>query len=272
MQASDRPAPARSRARRPFAALFVCGAVAALAAAGAQAGDQDPVKMDETRAALEKWVQTRQIISKEREDWKVERSLLEQRIGMIEGEIADYRASSAEARASIDEAAATQRELDEKNEALKEASQALEEHVAGLEQRVLALATRFPPPLRKQVDTLLRLVPENPAETELGLGQRYQSIVGVLTMANKFNREVHAVPEVRTLPDGTSATVTVLYVGLGQAWYVTEDGMSAGVGTVGEDGWVWNAANEHAAAIQSAVAIWEGSEGAEFQLVPLRTQ
>ena len=45
--------------------------------------------------------------------------------------------------------------------------------------------------------------------------------------------EVSLGDELRELPDGTTAKVTVMYAGLGQAWYVSKNGKVAGLGTAG---------------------------------------
>jgi hypothetical protein len=78
--------------------------------------------------------------------------------------------------------------------------------------------------------------------------------------------------EVRSLPDGTSAVVTALYVGLGHAYYVGVEGRIAGVGTPSPDGWVWRPANDAAPAIAEAIAILSNEKPAGFVRLPLRVE
>ncbi len=86
---------------------------------------------------------------------------------------------------------------------------------------------------------------------------------------NKFNREITVTSEVRELPDGTSAEVTALYVGISTAYYVSRDGSAAGMGTASPDGWVWTPANDDAAQIAKAIAILKNEQVASFVKLPI---
>ncbi|MCG8432352.1 MAG: DUF3450 domain-containing protein, partial [Candidatus Omnitrophica bacterium] len=111
--------------------------------------------------------------------------------------------------------------------------------------------------------------PERPDETKLSLGERFQNIVGVLNEVSKFNREITLASEVRNLPDGTSAEVTTIYVGIGKAYYVNNKGDIAGIGSASENGWRWRTANEAAPEIARAIAILKNEQAAAFTQLPV---
>ena len=68
----------------------------------------------------------------------------------------------------------------------------------------------------------------------------------------------------------TSAEVTVVYLGLGQAYYAAERGAVAGTGTAGPDGWVWFEAPAEADAIRRVIAILQNTEPAAYVGLPIR--
>ena len=78
--------------------------------------------------------------------------------------------------------------------------------------------------------------------------------------------------EVRSLGDRRTAEVTALYVGLGQAYYVTANGDSAGVGRFAGDAWVWEPVDEAAPAVAEAISVLNGEVAPAFGLLPIRVE
>jgi hypothetical protein len=104
------------------------------------------------------------------------------------------------------------------------------------------------------------------------VAERYQSVIGILNEVNKFNGEITVRSEMRALPDGTTAEVTAVYLGIGQGFYVTGGGKIAGVGLPTKEGWSWTPANEAALEIAKAVAILKDERVAEFVRLPVRIE
>jgi hypothetical protein len=244
-------------------------AVAALGLAAEPAARQT---IDNVRSALEQWVETRRVISKEKQEWELGREMLNERIELVQRQITSLREEITKAKASISEADEKRIELVKENDELKSAGQTLAGIVTDLETRTQGLVKRLPDPIRDRIKPLTQTLPENPAETSLSLALRFQNVLGILNEVNKFNRGIEMTSEVRTLPDGTVAEVTALYVGLGQAYYVGANGTIAGVGRPSEDGWTWEPANDVAAQVAEAVAILKNEKGASFVLLPVTVQ
>jgi len=224
----------------------------------------------DTRDVLEKWVETERAISAEQRDWALGKELLTDRIGLVQDEISALRTSIEEATESIVAADEKRDELLSENEVLKEASASLEEIVVELEGRVRDLLTKLPPPILDRVSVLSVRLPKAGEETQASLSIRFQNIVGILNEVNKFHGEVSLYSEVRELEDGTSAEVATLYIGIGQAYYVTGDGLHAGFGSGGAKGWTWTPANESAPEITRAIAIFESESPADFVALPFQ--
>lgn len=246
--------------------------VAAAAALGLAAEPVARDSVESAREALEKWVETRKVISKEKQDWALGRELLDERIKLVEREIASLREKISQAEKSISDTDKKRAELVEENNKLKNASATLASTVAKLETRTISLNSRLPDPIRERIKPLSQVLPEDPNDTKLSLAQRFQNVVGILNEVNKFNREITVTSEVRTLDDGSTAEVTALYVGLGQAYYTGANGTTAGVGRPSEDGWKWDSANDAASSIANAVAILKNEMVAAFVPLPVKVQ
>lgn len=242
---------------------LLAGASAMLAA------DEDPI--DATRQAIDKWIETRKAIAKERRDLILKKEMLRERIDVVQREIDAFRKKIEDKRKSVAEAEAKRKEMTQKNEKLKDASAAVGASIAGLETQTLELVKRIPKPLAESVSILTQRFPKDPNKPtkEQTLGVRYQNLIGTLTQINKANRELRLVSEQIPLPDGTSAEVQALYIGLGESLYASANGKYAGVGTVGANGWEWTPANESAREIARVIAIVKSEDVAAFVPVPV---
>jgi hypothetical protein len=250
----------------------ICLSAAGAAALLARAVDGQESRLDATRAAMQDRIEAERLISREKLDWAVGRELLQSRIDLTERQIGSLREDIAESRTGVTDLGGQKAELVEQNERLKEASQALAERIAELEGRTRALLPRLPESLQERVQPLSQRIPDDPVATKASLSERAMNVVGILNQVTKFQREVSVTSEVRVLPGGATAEVAALYVGLGQAYYVTNDGTSAGVGRPSPDGFVWEPASESAAAIARAIAIYASEEPAAYVRLPLRVE
>lgn len=242
------------------------------AGASAQDVDTDEGAVEVTRSVIEKYVEVRAQIAAEKRDWTVGKEVLADRIEVLRNEIESFRARIDEARDSIATVDVELDELREAYDALAAASSVAEERIVADEQRTLALLDRMPAPLLEKVDLIRQRFPDDPENTKQPLSQRYVTIAGVLNEINKFNAEITTAPELRELANGETAEVTVIYVGLGHAYYVSADGRWAGVGVPGPDGWQWSARADASAQIDMAAKILSGEEIASFVTLPLSVQ
>ncbi len=257
--------------RRHGVAMLATAAVLMVSGlSSAQSGGES--KVDQTREALDKWVETRRVISKEKQDWALGKEMLNDRIALVKREIDSLRGKIDDAAKSITEADKKKIDLDAENEKLEAASASLSDIVVKLETRTKALLKRLPEPVRDRVQPLSQRIPEKPDDTKLSLSERFQNVVGILNEVNKFNRNITITSEVRKLGDGATAEVTALYIGIGQAYYVSADGKAAGVGRATDSGWTWTPADDAAPAIAKAIAILKNEQVAAFVQLPVQIQ
>jgi len=230
--------------------------------------------VDGTRNVLKEWVETRRTISKERRDWALGKEVLDERIELVQREIRSLRDKIDKAKDEITEADKQRAALIEENDKLKEASAGLFPAVGALETRTKALLLRLPESVRdgQDIKQFSQQFPDDPNATKPSLGTRFQNVVAVLTCLNKRGREITVTSEKRKLADGSEAEVAVLYVGLSQAYYVSENGHIAGTGTLSGDQWVWTPLDSAGPAIAQAIAILKNEQVASFVRLPVKIQ
>ncbi|MBD3265954.1 DUF3450 family protein [bacterium] len=254
--------------RTAIASIFLFLAVS-LFSTGAISADKAELNIEDTRTIIEKWVETQRTISKEKHDLALAKEMLNERIELVRREIQSLREKITDAEKSITEANKKRAEMQEENEKLKEASSALETVLHSLEEQTKLLITQLPEPLQDDIKPLSKNLPEKPGETKLTVSERFQNVVGILNHLNKSNLDVTVASELRDLPDGTSAEVTALYIGLGQAYYVGAQNTIAGIGIPSQNGWTWKPVNEAAPQIAQVIAILNNEQVASFVQVPV---
>lgn len=266
----------REAASRPSTSRFghlaaLCG-VALLLGHGLAAQDPGASRIEGARGVLGELMETQRLISKEKREWALSREILRSRIEVVQREIAALRERIGEAEASIVEADEKRSELVQRHDALMEASERSRAAVEAFEARMRGLLARFPDPLQDVVRPLSQRLPGADSKSALSLSERYLTVVGILKLANKFQRDITVGSELRTLSDGSASEVTAMYLGLGQAYYANARGTLGGLGLATTTGWSWVSADAAAGDIARAIAIQGLQRPADFVQLPVRIQ
>ncbi|MGH0031989.1 MAG: DUF3450 family protein [Myxococcota bacterium] len=214
---------------------------------------------DGFRAKIEKWVETRQILSEEKSEWEVERETLEATRDLLATEKRALEAEIAELEETATSADEERRDLLLDRGGYQRSAALLEQRMQAMEGEVRALVPRLPEPLQKKLEPLLVQIPDDPETTRLALGQRLMNVLGVLAQAEKFDDTATFVAETREVADGRKMQVRTLYWGLGQAVYVDAQGGSAGTGRPGAAGWEFADVDDLADPAKRLLDIYEGN-------------
>jgi len=229
--------------------------------------------IEATRETLTKWVETKQLISKEKSEWTSGKEILEDRIRLAEAETTTVRDKLKEISIAVAEAQKKRDELAAQNDKLKATAERSKAMVITAEKKLRPLLPQLPEPLREKLKPIIARFPEDSEKSTASLAERLQNVLGILDQASALNSTVASVKELRTFPDGTRAEVTTVYLGLAQAYYTNREGTLAGTGHPGPDGWVWKPDNANGKKILLAVHILEGKEkGATFIDLPVKIQ
>ncbi len=221
------------------------------------------------RTVLEKWIKTRQMISMEKNEWRVARQMLQDRVKLMGREIEIYSNKTTKARNDVGEADEQLEKMTNRNKELKSATAGLSDTAVSLEKRIRDLLARSPPPIKDKVVPLTSQMPPNPDDTDMALSERFQNVIGILNEMNKFAGVITEATEVRDLSDKSQAEVTVLYLGFGQAYYCNRKRGLAGIGLPAEKGWAWQQKNDIAGRVADTIAIYRNEKTASYVLLPV---
>jgi hypothetical protein len=230
-----------------------------------------PVSLEETRLTMDKWIETQQIISKERKDWQQGKDLLLNRLELVKKEINNIKEDIAQADSKAVEATKKHAELNSENKDLIAVNQQLIDKVLGLESQMRQLHAKLPEYLQTKLQPLYQRIPEDTSQTRVSAAERYQNVLGILNELNKANNELTVNYEVHKLPNGQSMEVQALYVGLAQAYYVSARG-DAGIGVSTDAGWKWEPSDSLAQKIIKTLDILAGKQSPEFVSLPVKIQ
>lgn len=225
--------------------------------------------LEETRLTLTKWIETQQIISKERNDWQQGKEILQSRIELVGKEVGILKERITQSEAAVVESNKKRDQLIAENDLLKASTAQLSNAVTAMEEQVRKLAKLMPDPVGARLVPLLQRIPVDPSNTRVSTAERFQNVLGVLNELNKVNSEISVTYEIRTLADGSSSEVQVLYVGLAQAYYISPRG-EAGIGRPTDDGWRWEPAPATSESILTALEIIQGKQTPSFVPLPIK--
>jgi hypothetical protein len=228
-------------------------------------------RLESTRSTVSKWIASQDLIFRETKEWREGKALLEARIDALQAEIDVAEAKLGDAERILAERRARRAETSAAERKLADGSTHLEQAVAVLETDVRRLHGLLPPVVQDKVALLYARIPEDPATATVSVSERFQNVVGILNEMHKANAEISLVTEIRALADGRPSEVKTVYVGLGQAYFLSAGGES-GVGRPTAGGWEWRAANELAQSVSEVIEILENKGKPKFVALPVTLQ
>lgn len=224
-----------------------------------------------TRLSMGKWIETQQIISKERKDWQQGKEILVGRVDLVKKEIATLEEKIKVAEAAVAEAKKKRDELVAENNEFKANGQQLAEAVTLMEGEIRRLYKALPQPVQEKLGPLYKRIPEDATKTRVSAAERFQNILGILNEVNKTNNEITISYEVHTLADGKPSEVKAIYVGLAQAYYVSSAG-EGGISHPTLEGWKWEPSKIVARDVLMALDILQGKHSPAFVPLPVKMQ
>jgi FtsZ-binding cell division protein ZapB len=227
--------------------------------------------LEETRLVMGKWIETQQILSKERNEWQQGKEVLLGRLEVVHKEISTLEEKIREAQSAVSDAEKKREALLAENGELKSVGAELTDASSRMEGDVRRLLRALPEPVATRLAPLSQRMPEDPAKTKVSAAERFQNILGILNEVNKANNDITVNYEVHDLADGKPSEVQAIYIGLAQAYFVSARG-EAGIGRPGPDGWTWEPSKTVAPDVLNALEIFQGKQSPAFVPLPVKLQ
>jgi len=238
---------------------------------GNQDGNLSQSTLEATRLTMNKWIETQQIISKERKEWQQGKEILLGRLELINKELSTLQEKLKQAESSVAESDRTRNALLAENDQIKAAGSKLTDAAVDMESKIQQISNQLPEPVKTRLQPLYQRIPVDATNTRVSTAERFQNVLGILNELNKTNNEIAVSYEVQTLADGKPSEVKVIYIGLAQAYYVSMR-EEAGIGRPSATGWVWEPANSIARGVLTALEILQGKHTPAFVPLPVKIQ
>ncbi|MGJ3242799.1 MAG: DUF3450 family protein [Opitutales bacterium] len=225
--------------------------------------------LDMAREALSEWVETKKLISEERNTWKTEKEIIKDTIATLEEEVETLDAQIEEAEEEASSNRSAREELNLELEELRAITGNFEPVIAELEKELVALLPYLPEPLLDSMTRLTDQLPIDGKPSRHSINQRAVFVMGVLQKINDFNSGVNVYQQLIELPGQNAREFSVIYPGLAAAYFVDETETAAGRGRPTADGWVWEQDNSIIPQVHDAVQIREKQMLARFVDLPI---
>jgi hypothetical protein len=225
--------------------------------------------LNETRSTLDKWVETRQLISRTRSDWQTDKEMLEQSIQLFDRELKTVQEQMSTLGTNTTQ---VEKERVQAESSLKSSNESLDvakKFIADFEEKITKFVPQLPIPLQDILKPSLARIPTNSAATKMAVTERVQVAVGILNEVDKFNNGVAIFNDKRPNAKGEEVAVQCVYIGLGAAYFVNEAGDFAGVGSPGASGWEWTPKHEVASQVKEVIRIYRNEHPATFVSLPV---
>lgn len=184
------------------------------------------------------WLQLERSTLALSQDWQLEKQLLNQRIALL-------REQNKQLTQVIKNADQQTDNLSERRQELIAAQAEIEQSLSGYRQIKPQLhhflqmqMARTPPYLQQQLANALAQLDSNKP-----LNKEYQVLVEGIKQIAKANQLI-SVKQGSIELEGEKIMTEQLYLGNGQAWFITQDNSRAGIGFASLEGWHWQQSHD----------------------------
>ena len=228
--------------------------------------------LDNTRNAIQEWVNTEQLISIEKKQWREEKRSIEDILKILAAE-------KKELNRQVTLAKETTTRADEKRAALvaelssyQEISSVLELRLEDFERQISLIDPYLPDILRKELSPQMARIKFISVGIAYSVSERAQTVLNILSQIAKFDRKLTLTTATRTNSQNEEIEVRVLYLGLSRAFYVNRGATVGGYGVPSESGWRWQQDNDLSETIARSMDVYEAKLSPEFVMLPMKVE
>lgn len=223
------------------------------------------------RATIGKWVDTLQVIDKEQKNWDIERQVMTSTREALIAEMKTLKEQIEVANKERESADKDSTDISDKKIRLENIQTSLSKTLGIFEEKFIGLVRFFPSALTGDLGAELEVLKkEAKARESLGVASRLQTLIAILSKAEKFQSGITVIPEVHKVAFGQELQLDTLYMGLSSAYAVNKDGNVALRGYPTAEGWKFEDFSKHASSVQRIINMSRGEGHINF--VPLEAR
>lgn len=193
---------------------------------------------EQTADLMKQWIQLQSQTGKIHNKWAQQRALLEQKSNLLNKEEESLRALLTQAKSNTSDVDKERMRLTQVQSDYEQQDSAVVMMVDQGLSYLSAIQPSLPPPVQTQWQAKLTIL----SDTELNTNERLERYLSLLNIAYEFNERIALNVQAMEIPtpDGNKLIlVNQIYLGLSQAWYISNDGDHYGFGTVVQGEWQW---------------------------------
>lgn len=221
--------------------------------------------VNELEQLVQRWLQTERQISQLTLRGIQQESSMEQTIQLLDAEYQQLNKASVDREKGSGELAEKRTKMIADQTEIEKQQQVLTTQLTMINQQLGSLQAQLPPPLLNSWQAAGDLT-----NTSLEVTERLQIALDVLTLLIDFQSRISIHEMALNHPNGKQVWVTQLYLGAGQAWFVSYDLSYVGFGYPSILGWQWEFDdNINAEQVAKGIAIHKKQHAADWINLPV---
>lgn len=211
------------------------------------------------------WLQIEQQEQNLMLDWQQRKPAIIQRIELLKSERAQLQAILSKNSQNQDDVENKRNELLTEQNQLETEQAELRNLLSGLINQLDNKYQALPDPVKSLWDK-----EQTDIDLEAQDSTNLQLVIAKLSRAQQFDDQITINETLFVTPDNKEVLVKQLYLGLGFAWFASNDGAYIGYGRVQQGQWQWHYDdNINSTALLKAIAIYEKRQTPSFVELPL---
>ena len=223
---------------------------------------------------VSQWLQIEKQISHLENDWTAQQSAMLQSLQLLEAQRQQLSLVTEQSHQSGGELAQKRSELISQQNNLETQQAHLTHWLTSISQQLTSLVAQLPPPLVTSWQASGDLL-----EERLSNSEKLTMILEKLSVLTDFQQRISTHQMALVNDQGQNVWVKQLYLGASQAWFISDDLSSAGIGYASSLGWQWHFADSAGRAgdtlidakqIANTIAMLEKKQTADWVNLPVR--
>tara|TARA_B110000305_G_C19389100_1_gene613847 strand:- start:409 stop:1200 length:792 start_codon:yes stop_codon:yes gene_type:complete len=226
-------------------------------------------EVDQLRTHVEKWVETKQLISSESSQWKMDKILLKDTIRLLEldNEELDEIINDSELNSTV--SAVKRAELETKQIDFKQLNTVLGDEIQQFEKQLFTVWQTLPISLKERLKNLAENWGDE-SEHQKKNSKRVLNVTRFMKEVELYNASVNLEKEILEIKGEPAREYQVIYQGLSVAYFVNDDGAFSGYGFPKDGAWHWVFRKDISPKVTNLIAMHEGKKRAAFIDLPVR--
>lgn len=188
---------------------------------------------------MDQWLSLESQKGKLQRDWQARSQQLEQKHALFDTEIKTLKQVLKQSVNADNDVVQRRLLLITKQDKLEQEQIIVKNEMKKANDFVHSLLSRLPPPIQKQWQEKLLLL----TQKSISLSEKLERLLTLFQQVNEFNKRVAQHRSSMQIPNASgelqNLLVTQIYLGVGQGWYISDDGSYYGYGRSTSLGWYW---------------------------------